>query len=83
MLRQSEFSWIAETPEIVFIVDLDNGGLSVTNDAENVVKACIKLYNGKRIVYRDSMNNWDELEHDGAKFTGFSHFTGKMPPSLR
>jgi len=29
-------------------------------------------YPGFRIIYRDSMGNWDELCHDGALFTGFA-----------
>lgn len=79
MKRQSEFAWRQETKDAVYIVDLDNGGLSVTNDAENVVKACLDLYGPKKIVYRDSEGNWDELRHDGKQFTIFARWTGWIP----
>lgn len=60
-----------------YVVDLNFGGKSVTNDAEYVVSdlaaAAEKLgpYKVERFFYRDSGGNWDELKHDGPKFTGF------------
>lgn len=56
---------------IVWIVDEDRGGVSVTNDASNVVLSLAVNYPGFRIIYRDSMWNWDELCHDGVLFTGY------------
>ncbi len=64
---------------IVFIVDLDNGGCSVTNDAEAVVSSILAQHPGKRIVYRDSDGYWDELTHDGQKFTGFAVYHDRQP----
>lgn len=58
--------------EAVFIVD-ENVGRSVTNDAENVVADVLKLHPGRRIFYRDSEGQWDELKHDGRQFVGFAH----------
>lgn len=55
----------------IFIVDLNLGGKSVTNDAENVVKTIAKKYPGKRIFYRDSENNVDELVVKNGAFEGF------------
>lgn len=58
--------------DFVWIVDLDlEGARSVTNDAELVVAELAKVYGDRRIIYRDSMGNWDELQHDGERFTGF------------
>lgn len=57
---------------IVWIVDEDRGGCSVTNDAENVVVALQNRFPGYRVIYRDSIGNWDELCHDAGRFTGFA-----------
>jgi len=72
-------------PGMVWIVDL-NRGSSVTNDAERVVAELNDRFPGFRIIYRDSMGNWDELKHDNGKFTGFKParalgavFSGKKP----
>lgn len=47
--------------------------MSVTNDAENVVRYLMNIFElkGKRIFYIDTDGRVDELEHDGEKFTGF------------
>lgn len=68
---KSDFHIEEVTPDIVFIVDLDNGATSVTNDAENVTKYLFHRFGNRRVVYRDSMGNWDEMEHDNGRFTGF------------
>lgn len=59
------------TSDAVFLIDNDEG-MSVTNDAENVVAYCLKEHGTKRIIYRDTEGRWDELMHDGVSFTGFS-----------
>ena len=56
---------------MVWIED-QNGALSVTNDAEAVCAALYSIYGHARIVYRDSMRNWDELRHDSGRFLGFA-----------
>jgi len=49
-----------------------NGPLSVTNDAEAVVEDLIASgYKDYRIIYKDSMGQWDELLHDGKRFVDF------------
>lgn len=66
---------------IMAIVDMSNsaGTMSVTNDAEAVVsylhaKAGL---GGRRLIYRDTMDQWDELLHDGnGRFLGFRHLGG-------
>ena len=52
---------------IVFIVDLDNGGRSVTNDAEAVWAEVQAKHPGSRLVYRDTMGRWDEIV-EGCEF---------------
>lgn len=45
--------------------------MSVTNDAENVINS---INPGVRqVIYQDTMGNWDEIEHDEGRFTGFRH----------
>lgn len=45
----------------VFLEDLDNGGMSVTNDAENVYLDVTNAYRGHRVIYKDSTGLWDEI----------------------
>lgn len=46
----------------VFIIDLNLSCFkSVTNDAENVYNEIKSLWPDKRLIYRDSMNKWDEI----------------------
>jgi len=57
--------------KVLLIEDL-NGPMSVTNDAENVVADLLAAgYASFRFLYRDSMGQWDELLHNGFRFTGF------------
>jgi hypothetical protein len=57
----------------VFIVDNDDG-MSITNDAENVVKDVLAKYPNHRIIYRDTDGNWDELMYSQGEFSGFKPF---------
>lgn len=62
---RSKFHIVAELPDVVAIEDLD-GLVSVTNDAEAVVRHLAKIgLKGRRLLYRDSDGIWDELVHDG------------------
>jgi hypothetical protein len=57
-----------------FVVVADLGtGMSVTNDAERVVQslAAEVPLKGKRIIYRDTEGRWDELRHQGGRFSHF------------
>ncbi len=56
--------------DVVHIRDLDVG-MSVTNDAENVVEYLYNRFGNRRFFYRDTMGRWDELVHEHGKFTGF------------
>lgn len=62
------------TEDCVYIVDRCNelGSMSITNDAEAVTAHLYRLYSGKRIIYRDTEGNWDELCHTDGVFTGFA-----------
>lgn len=61
MHRGADWEIVHITSAIVFLIDLDFGGRSVTNDAEAVFAAVQETYPGKRVVYRDSTGRWDEL----------------------
>lgn len=64
------------------IVDLANesGTTSVTNDAEAVVAYLHEnglLPLGTRLIYRDTMDTWDEIIHDGlGHLVGFKYLGG-------
>lgn len=70
-----------ETPETIFIIDLDQGK-SITNDAENVVERVVHDHGSVRIIYRDTMGRWDELVHDGSRFQAFAPYTGPVPQTV-
>ena len=78
----------------VFIIDLDLGNKSVTNDAEYVYCELQKCWPNRRIVYRDSIGNWDEIavdcDADPTKITPtsdycyihFRHYKEHLPPNI-
>ena len=69
---------------VILVVDETGelGGRSVTNAAEQVIEYLSERltdhegggmpFDAYRVLYRDTIPQWDELEHDGAKFTGFA-----------
>jgi hypothetical protein len=59
--------------KMVFIVDNDVG-MSITNDAEAVVEDVLRQYPDHRIIYRDTMGQWDELVHWNGKFSVFKPY---------
>jgi hypothetical protein len=64
------------TDDIVFIIDNDDG-LTITNDARHVALQIWKRYGDRRIVYRDTMGNWDEMVHVKGVFLHFAPFKEK------
>lgn len=60
---------------MVFIVDNDVG-MTITNDAENVVIDVLKSYPNHRIIYRDTNHQWDELLHWNGEFVNFKPYSG-------
>lgn len=75
----SHYDVVGVKDDMVFIVDLDDGGLSVTNDAEGVVADMFIMYGPKRVIYRDTMGNWDELVHEAGEFKGFAPYRKPVP----
>ena len=71
---RASFSVAKLTDEIVFIVDRDDGSLTITNDAEAVAAWCHELYPGRRIIYQDTDDHWDELCHANGVFEGFKPY---------
>lgn len=78
MRNRSSFVIVKVADRIVYIMDNDDGSLSVTNDAERVCREIAALYPGHRIVYRDTMGRWDELVHHEGRFLRFQHHKRKM-----
>lgn len=70
----------------VFAEDRGKGEVpTITNDAEAVVRELIttmKLTPLDRIFYKDTNDTWDELKHDGGKFTGFRLWDAKTPAEV-
>jgi hypothetical protein len=57
---------------VVYIIDLDDGGMSVTNDIDNVIA---EICNDEAIVvddynwvYRDTSGQWDEYDPVSCEF---------------
>jgi hypothetical protein len=73
MKLRSTFTITSVTDDTVFLVDQDEG-MSVTNDAEQVVEYVNNLHPGKRIIYRDTEGRWDELLHDNGVFLDFAPY---------
>ena len=57
------------------LVEDQNVGMSVTNDAENVI-ACLATKEfslaNRRVLYRDTEGRWDELLVQDGRFAGFT-----------
>ena len=63
-MKHADFEIVRVESDRIFIVDLDLGSRSVTNDAEWVYTVLTKTFPNKRVIYRDSMKNWGELAVD-------------------
>jgi hypothetical protein len=77
---------LSEDGTVAILVDI-NGEISVTNDAEAVVRAVFDAHPKiQRIVYRDSDRQWDELVfevRDGrAEFCKFSSIDADLARDL-
>jgi len=64
MYLHADFKIVQIDPDRIFIIDLDLGNKSVTNDAEYVIGVIQRDYPGKRLIYRDSSGIWDEIIGD-------------------
>ncbi|GEO05520.1 hypothetical protein AAE02nite_31840 [Adhaeribacter aerolatus] len=67
LAAKSDYTWGIDT-DVVWIRDLDNGGMSVTNNIQNIINHLsehlpIKEY---RLMYGDSLGKWDGLKFIGS-----------------
>lgn len=76
---QAQYEVVKVNDDMVWIRDVGRECRSVTNDAERVVDELAVQYGNRRIIYRDSDGNWDELVHEHGKFTGFAPARGLAP----
>lgn len=61
--------------EVILVTDLYSDAsptMTVTNDAEAVVREVVAIHGEKRIAYRDTEGQWDELQHERGVFKGFA-----------
>ena len=61
MNTRSDYEIVCVQEDKIFLVDLDLGNRSVTNDAERVWLEINRNFPGKRIIYRDTLGMWDEI----------------------
>jgi len=75
----SRYSVTDVTPESITIKDLGpwNRHLTITNDAEGVVKRMVPHLKGRRLFYIDSEGETDELVIKKGQFAGFKPGPGR------
>ena len=76
---RSQFKVVQIDPDRVFLIDLNLGGMSVTNDAENVYAAMQEQYPRRRVIYRDSNGIWDEIVLNGKGTANFLPYNEHLP----
>ncbi len=80
------FKIMHTTDTFVLIADMDSDGFpSITNSAHGVIELLSVQMNltNRAVIYRDTMGRFDELRHDGHKFTGFSPCTSTQQVFFR
>lgn len=74
---KAKFTVIRVTEDAVYLQD-SNGKLSITNDAEAVLKYVKQTFDNKRCIYRDSYGDWTEiLDKPSETWMGISPITFK------
>jgi hypothetical protein len=76
-MAKADYAVIQVDSDRVFLVDLDLGGRSVTNDAEAVCEEMQATYLGRRVIYRDTMGKWDEMrvdKHNKIRFVPYDEY---------
>jgi len=70
----ADFDYRLEGDDILLIIDRNQGGRSVTNDAENVIATLADrgVPVDRHIIYRDSIGRWDEMIVARGRFEGFA-----------
>lgn len=83
MNTRSDYEIVCVQEDKIFLVDLDLGNRSVTNDAERVWLEINRNFPGKRIIYRDTLGMWDEIIiYKLSSFVvdvDYIHYTGEVP----
>lgn len=86
MTRGSTMSvrtFTVEQLRFVCITDLDEGGMSVTNDVERVLASLVstnELRAGDIVIYRDSEGTWDQIVTDHeCRFLDFRLLNARTP----
>lgn len=74
-MARAKYNVLQSLDHFIIIEDL-NQGVSITNDAEAVVKEVVDLYGDKRIRYYDTDGRFDELVHNHSQFVDFIPVTG-------
>ncbi len=86
-LQQASFDIVTNNDVYILIVDKNEGGRSITNDASSVVHHLNDTIKGglqkKRVYYRDSMGQFDQLVHNNGKFIEFSSCTQSQQDHFR
>lgn len=79
--KHADYEIVQIDQDEIFIVDLDLGNISVTNDAEYVYLEIYNNFPGKRLIYRDTLGNWDEIviTNDNQRKINFLYYTGPVP----
>lgn len=77
-MARAGYDW-GFTDGVCWIIDQDNGRMSVTNDIENVVNECIGKMKGDSyhdrisendlFIYRDSEGDWTQYHPKNGNFT--------------
>jgi hypothetical protein len=73
-MKGETMGWSATFEAGVICVVDDCQGKSVTNDAENIIRALIEDgfdLTKHRLIYRDSMGIWDGIRVRNGQFAGF------------
>ena len=70
----AEFTIEKETPEYIYIIDTGhNHTKTITNDPGHVIET-LAIYHAlgeRRVFYKDSEGQIDEILHSGSRFTGY------------
>lgn len=76
--NRASFDWGIIQDKVIWIVDLDNGFKSVTNDISNVlrdIKNEIGTLSDFKIMYRDSLGIWDGVKADPENLSRVSFYS--------
>lgn len=68
---RADYKIVEETENYIYIEDQNLGNRSVTNDAINVVADLAAHLGDRRLYYRDSLGDIDEIMVKDSIFSGF------------